>query len=489
MNRSALAMPHCPGQTPSAALFPVIDRRPRRGFPGSTAIASCPGRFVPQTAILLALALVAASGPVRSAEPDGFATFLAEQEIDRPRRAVLEEAGPWDDARQKAVIRVLARLDAPAALEVPWRLQAKGPATPPVVEDRLVRITGRAVFVASVPLTEEQAVLAARPRLDLVRIVAAEGTIVDVVVPEAPVPWPRWQPIDEPAFVVGLPLSTVAVLRPTGPADAASWPAAASALLLAAPAVGWNPPTPLGGLGMDYGLFASVVDGKKLERGDTAAFYAMLASVGRAAPGAIEAAAGKAADIVAIIDPARKWFATHRGDPVTVAGIARRVTKISIDEAWRRQEVGADHYWELYVFVDTPLLQVNERKQTDYPFVCCVRTLPAGFPTGDAVGEKVTVSGFALKRYGYPLPDLDVTSSQGDKEIRGQRMETALLIGRTVGWKPQPSAAVAASTLSWIFSTLAALIGLALVYGLWSMNRGGRRRDLPDRVDLPGGRD
>ena len=489
MNRCALAMPHCPGEKPSRAFFCLIDRRQRRGFPGSMAIASCSGRRVPQSAILLALVLVAASGPARSAEPEGFAKFLAEREIDRPRRAVLEEAGPWDDARQKAAIRVLARLDAPAALEVPWRLRATGPAMPPVVEDRMVRIAGRAAFVAPVPLTDEQAVLAARPRLDLVRIVAAEGTIVDVVVPEAPAAWPRWQPIDEPAFVVGLPLSTVAALRPAGPADAASWPAAAPALLLAAPAVGWNPPTPLGGLGMDYGLFASVMDGKRLERGDTAAFYAMLAAVGRAAPGAIEAAAGKPADIVAIIDPTRKWFAAHRGAPVTVTGIARRVTKISIDEAWRREEVGADHYWELYVFVDTPLLQVNERKQTDYPFVCCVRTLPEGFPTGDDVGEKVTVSGFALKRYAYPLPDLDIRSSQGDKEIRGQRMETALLIGRTVGWKPEPLAAAATSTLSWIFSTLAALIGLALVYGLWSMNRGGRRRDLPDRIELPGGRD
>jgi hypothetical protein len=441
------------------------------------------------TLALATLALVAAAGSARSAEPEGFAKFLVEREIDRPRRAVLEEPGPWDDARQQAVIRVLARLDAPAALEVPWRLRATAPATPPVVEDRLVRFAGRAVFVATLPLTEEQALLAARPYLDVVRIAGAGGTIVDAVVPEAPAVWPRWQPIDEPAFVVGLPLSTVAALRPTGPADAASFPAAAPALLVAASAVGWNPPTPLGGLGMDYGLFASVADGKKLERGDTAAFYAMLAAAGRAAPGAIETAAGTPADVVAIIDPSRKWFAGHRGDPVTITGIARRAIKISIDEAWRREEIGADHYWELYVFVETPLLLVNDRKQTDYPFVCCVRTLPEGFPTGDAIGEKVTVSGFALKRYAYPLPDLEITASQGDRQVRGQRMETALLIGRTLAWKPEPSLAGATSTLSWIFAALAALVGLALAYGLWSMNRGGRRPDLPDRVELPGGRD
>lgn len=447
-------------------------------------------RFARTLLGLASLAGLSVSAAVFAAEPEGFVKFLAEREIDRPRRAVLEEAGPWDDARQKAVIRVLARLEAPASLEVPWRLQATAAASPPVVEDRLVRFAGRAVFVAQVPLTEEQALLAARPRLDLVRIVAAGGANIDVFVPEAPAAWARWRAIDEPAFVVGLPLSTVSAPRPEAPADAAAWPSSAPALLLAATSVGWEPPTPLGGLGMDYGLFATVVDGKKLERGDTAAFYGLLAAVGRAAPGAIEAVAGKPADLVPIIDPTQKWFATHRGDAVTVAGIARRATKISIDEPWRREQVGADHYWELYVFVDTPLLQVNDRKQTDYPVVCCVRTLPDGFPTGDAIGEKVTVSGFALKRYGYPLPDLDIKSSQGDKETRGQRMETALLVGRTAVWTPEPSVASATGAMSWMFSALAAAIGLFMVYGLWSMNRrGGRRADLPDRVELPGGRD
>ena len=174
---------------------------------------------------------------------------------------------------------------------------------------------------------------------------------------------------------------------------------------------------------------------------------------------------------------------------MTVKGIARRATRISIDDTWRREQVGADHYWELYVFVDTPLLQVNERQQTDYPIVCCVRDLPAGFPTGDAIGEKVSVSGFALKRYAYPLPDLDISSSQGDRKTRDQRMETALLVGKTAAWTPAPSIAGATSTLSWIFSALAAVVGLALAYGLWSMNRRDHRRaDLPDRIDLPGDR-
>jgi len=439
-----------------------------------------------RAALVAVLSLVPAA---LVADDDGFATFLAERQIDREQRRVLEAAGPWDDARQKAVIRVLKRLDAPAALEVPWRLAAR-PFRPfagrPEIEDRLVRFEGRAVRVAPVTLTEEQALLAGRPTLDLVRIVTADGSAADVVVPEAPRSWGRSAAIDEAAFAIGLPLSTTSFPRPEPPGD---WPAEAAAVLLAATTIGWSPPTPLGRLGMDYGLFATVVDGKRLEGGDTEAFYAVLTAAGRAEPGSIEAAAGKPADIVPIIDPSRKWFAGHRGDPVTVAGIARRATRISVDDAWRRGQVGTDHYWELYVFVDTPLLRVGDRTQDDYPIVCCVRTLPEGFPTGDSISERVMVSGFAVKRYGYPLPDLDISSSQGDKETHGQRMETALLVGRGLTWKPEPSVAGATSALSSIFSVLAAVIGLALVVSLWAMNRGGRRRpDLPDRIELPGGR-
>jgi hypothetical protein len=68
-------------------------------------------------------------------------------------------------------------------------------------------------------------------------------------------------------------------------------------------------------------------------------------------------------------------------------------------------------------------------------------------------------------------------------------METALLVGRTLAWKPEPSVTTATNTLSWIFSAIAAVIGLALVYSLFALNRGGPRPDLPDRIDLPGGRD
>ena len=425
-----------------------------------------------------------------------FPKYLADREIDEGDRGVFQDGAAWNEAKQKMLIKVLARIGAPAELMLPWRdaardVAAAGAAQP--LGDMLVRVRGKATFVATLALPADQEQLAGRPRLDVVRIVDEKGAVVDVVTKEAPRSWPRWKSIDEPAWAVGLPLSTGAGPQPGPPTEGGqAWPQDPAALLLAATGISWSADTPLGRLGMDYGLFETVVDGRKLEAGEADAFYATLAAVGRAGDGDIEAAAGKPGDIVPLIDPSQKWFATHRGDPVTIEGIARRATRIAVDGAVRQKQVGADHYWELFVFVNTPLLVVNNRKQDDYPIVCCVRTLPAGMPTGEQISERVRISGFTLKRYGYPLADLEISSSQGDVRTKGERMETALVIGKAATWIPNPSTQGASNLLFWIFSSLAALVGLALLAGAWSMNRDSRRaarasrEQLPDRLDLPG---
>jgi hypothetical protein len=107
-------------------------------------------------------------------------------------------------------------------------------------------------------------------------------------------------------------------------------------------------------------------------------------------------------------------------------------------------------------------------------------------PTGQNINERVRVSGFAMKRYAYPLPKLQ---GQGEKPER--RQETPLVIGRRAVWVPEPSTAGATSLLGWIFAGLAAVIGLLLAFGAWRSARDTRRRErrerdaLPDRIELP----
>lgn len=434
---------------------------------------------------LLAAVLACASVAVAQEQPASpvattFPDYLATWKIDKAGRRPLAEPGAWNAARQELAVRVLARLGRiPGPLFANWSAGAAGPAALPAddpVQDRLVRIEGRATFVRSLPLDPAEAEIAGRKQLEVVRIVAADETAWEVLAERVPDAWPRGREFAERAGAIGLPLAGAGLepLAGTGPRRA----------LLAAPGVSWYPETPLGALGVDYGLFGTVVDGKPLEPGDTEAFYAVLAAVG----GAGAATDAAPADIVPLIDPGQDWFRRHRGEPLSIEGVARRATRIAVDDPRRRAQLGSDHYWELYVFVPTSLIKVNDRLQEDFPVVCCVRSLPAGMPAGQRMGERVRVSGFAFKRYGYPLPDVRISSSQGDREQKGQRQETALLIGREPVWLPSANPQRQVDSLGWIFLSLAGLVAAALAAAAWAFGRDSARRGrdrLPDRIDLP----
>lgn len=426
-----------------------------------------------------------------SADEPTFAEYLALKEIAADDRAALTAPGPWTDDKERLLARVLARLPAPEPLAARWRrgaepIAAGGAVGPP--GDTLVTVRGRATFVAPREPPAEVAAVSGRSRYDVVRLVDERGAVVDVVVPAAPRAWPRWRAIDEPVEAVVLPLTAGAGPDPAGN-PAASWPSAPHHLLAAAPAVAWHPDTLLGRLGVDYAAFDSVVDDRRLEPGDSAAFWAVLAAAARAEPGAVARAAGGRTDVLELIDPARKWFAAHRGDPLVISGVARSVTRIAIDDPARRSAVGADHYWELEVFADTPTIRVDDRIQDRYPIVCCLTRLPDGFPAGDSISERVRVPGFGFKRYTYPIKD-PAASSQG-RGARGERISTPLVIATTAEWIRPPSPAGASNVLFAVFAGIAGLVAAGLLTNAW-LSRGDdrlaarrRRESLPDRFELP----
>jgi hypothetical protein len=475
---------------------PCLDRSVPTGLrTGRAPAANALGRL----AVCLAVAAALAGGAGRAADAPAaidFGGFLADRGIDRVGRADLVDATSWGAPQQRAAIRVLARLKAPDALWRGWRGEALEyrPEAQAAIDDRLVALRGRAVFVAPQSLDEEERTLAGRDSFDVVRIVpdgaaGAEVAPVDVLVPRAPKAWPRWRTIDEPAAVDGLPLTTGAAPQPAPqPAGGSGWPETRPALLLAAASIAYRPATVLGTLGMDYGLFDTVRDGGKLGAADADAFYALLAAVrGQRHDDA------PPTDIVPIIDTTQRWFERHRGDPVTIAGVVRKATRITVDDPARRTEIGADAYWELFVFVETPPLRVDGRDQESYPVVCVVREMPAGMPTGDRITERVRVHGFALKRYGYPLADVEIVSSQGDEAAHGRRMETALVVGRRAEWQPVPATGPTGGWLSWLFLGIIAAVAALVAALAWVRRREDRRararaRDaLPERVELPPG--
>lgn len=423
------------------------------------------------------------------ADPESLRRYLEAFALDREAREVLDRPGPWDDDRLEVAVRTLARLAlAPPALADVWRRDAIGEeeiGTPP--RDRLARVVGRARFVAPVrppvplALPPESPDREPRSDVDMVRIVTDAGSTVDLLTPSAPRAWPRWAEIDEPASAWGLPLAAGDGPRPAGPAGE-RWPDAAPARVLAAPRVAWQAPGLAGEAGMDAGLFDRVADGRRLTADDADAFFALLSAAGAAGEGRIAAAAGPPRSIIPLIDPSERWFERHRGDAVAIQGTALRATRIEIDDPVRRRQTGLDHYWEVFVFVPTPPIEVAGRIQDRYPVVCCLRGLPAGMPTGPSIGEQLRVAGFAFKSYAYPLP-------RGDGPA--VRREAPLLVGGDVEWL-RPAPAGGGGTLGAVLAGLATLVGAGVAFAAWRGSRDARRRDrlrrggLPGRVVLPG---
>lgn len=443
-----------------------------------------------QVAVAACWAMAAWSTPAAEPAPT-LGGFLRTKQIAADQRAPLAAPGVWTADKDRLLVRVMARLPAPATLVEAWRRDAIPVAsrgTAPAIDDRLVVLRGRATFVAPLELPGDLALLAGRPSYDLIRCVDDRGAVVDVVVSRAPRAWPRWTAIDEPATVEGLPLAAGA-----GPVPAAAaprqWPSSAADLLVAGVTVEWRPAGMLGGLGMDYALFDDVVDDRRLEAGDAAAFYAALAATRKTTPAAIAAAAGRTTDLIPLIDPARKWFATHRGDPVVIDGVARRATRIEIDGAARRAQVGADHYWELEVFADTPPISIDGHVQDRYPVVCCVRDLPDGMPRGETISERVRVPGFAFKRYRYPLPEVVVDGTR--ERPRGGSRSAPLIVAPGAEWIAAPSTRGLSDRLFWGFFGILAALAAVVAFSAWSSARDARRAErarreaLPERIDLP----
>ena len=399
--------------------------------------------------------------------------YLGRFDLAAADREAIGPVSQWNDGRFDTALRILSRLgSAPAELLAAWSRDATTPAAAPSLSDsdgetdEPIRVIGRAVLVQDLSLSKDMAERHGRSSVSLVRMIDADGVAVDLIAAAVPRDWPRNEAISEPADAVG-----VFVGRGVGPTwRRADLPADTSAeppaMTLVSSRVAWRPDTLLGSLGMDYGLFESVQDGRKLVADDADAFYAMLAAAGRATPEGLDAAAAQPSDVFALIDPQARWLETHRGAPVRIRGTARRAIRIAIDDPFRRSQVAADHYWELYVFVRTPTaVQVNGRLQDTYPFVCCFRELPRGMPTGERIAEDVDVAGFVFKRYRYPL---------STEASAGQQQESPLIISRSPRWISESDPAETRQFDSVIGSMLIVVTLLLIVAG-WAAIRRPRR--------------
>ncbi len=197
--------------------------------------------------------------------------------------------------------------------------------------------------------------------------------------------------------------------------------------VIVAPRLEWRAESPLGNLGMDFGLLEGIQDDAALTAADRDAFYRLLqlardadpARLGRDAEGLDASSQGLPA---LFHDPA-----SQRGRLVWLSGTARRVVRVPIDDPAVVARLGTDHYFEIDL--------VAEGSQNN-PLVFCTLDLPAGMPLGGppSYGESLEVTGFFLKNWQYPteLSQEEKAANPGSS----QALQTApLLIGRSPLWK------------------------------------------------------
>lgn len=436
------------------------------------------------TRALLALLLLSAACPPLALADDKPAAastasapltagdYLSRFQLAATDRATAGSVTEWSEARLDTGLRMLARLAAaPQDLKNAWARDAISPppsaTVPPSESDEAVRVVGRALRVRELSLPPDLRERHARSTIPVVSIRDTDGLTVDVLTLNVPQAWPRDTALNQPADTVGIVLARQAGPLPSiAPTSSSAATTAAPEITLVADRIAWRPGTPLGALGMDYGLFDTVRDGRKLTAEDSDAFYGMLAAAGRANPTGLHAATDNTPDILQLIDPQARWIETHRGDPVRIRGTARRALRVAVDDPIRQAQLGTNHYWELYVFVPTPTaVQIGDRVQDSYPVVCCVRELPRSMPHGERIAEEVDVAGFAFKRYRYPL----ALSTEA-----GGSQESPLILGRRVRWIPS-SEPKSTQQFEVVFGGLLVLAIAVLVAAGW-LTSGGRRR-------------
>lgn len=145
-------------------------------------------------------------------------------------------------------------------------------------------------------------------------------------------------------------------------------------------------------------------------------------------------------------------------------GTARRAVWIS-----EADQGDLDGYYEVEVFPKEARLLDNR------PIVCCITSLPTGFPTGDVVREPVRMAGLFFKSWRYRSRDV---VEQAGETVQQRQLYTPVLLAKQPIWLRNPGS----DEQGWaLWAGVAFLVGLL---GLWTCLAWLARRDRLARHEL-----
>ncbi len=403
------------------------------------------------------------------------------QGIDESHFALLTDGTPWQEGENETMLKVMYRLHRNFRLMdvEAWCRGEPQPAElaadPDAYRGEIFHLVGRVDFAEAVrPVVE----VARRFELDeyyRCRFWLGEDRkLAALFVHTVPEDWKNKESIDARAGAFGV------FLKLAGAAEQEPLP------VFVASRVAWYPPTRLGNLGFDWGLFDDLgpsrrpdeVEGPTGSRPRRSArdlrltgrnrecFYQMLAAAGSTEPGELLAEATEelrhSGEERFSVVPLFNEPTEQHGRLVVLSGTVRQVIPVRVGDEDVLARFGIDRYYQVFLF--------TEDSQSN-PLVFCVRELPEGMPVGEGFqfAEQVSVAGFFFNTWAYrSRRPSGASTSQEEWQL------APLLIGRDLRWHPRKKPA-SNPYLGAIAGGLFVLALFGIWLALWRYGRGDKQ--------------
>lgn len=400
-----------------------------------------------------------------------------------------------------------------------WSLLATLPAEH---RGKVFKLTGRVVGVSENKLDDAVGKRYQLPKFYRVRMQLAGSTrIADVYTHRIPKDW-------KDSEQAGMQSGALAMFLKRGDSSDPADP-----LVFVTDRVAWYTDSLLGDLGVDGGLFDDVANNRGIGKGDRELFYQMLHAAGIAQTNELaryaereivvhgrrlleerkemqrqlktlqqqQSAAGgsrhtelsgqiselktelrrmelriaRARQNQHELFPLLENPSDFEGKLLMFRGVARRITKVRVEDPDIVARFDIDHYFQIDATVelefDVTLKDPSDgdsaREMWTFPVTFCARRLPPGMPIGENVNEEVRLTGFFFKKWSYEL-------EKQDGQQKAERFSAPMLIGREPIWirppagQENPYNGLIAGGLF-----LIALLGVWL--GVWRLGRGDKK--------------
>lgn len=260
--------------------------------------------------------------------------------------------------------------------------------------------------------------------------------------------------VDENVGVSGLYLKSLGTAADDRPVLATERPA-------------WYPDTPLGKLGMDYGLYddAPLTSYQKIEEREC--FFNLLAAMKRAKQEDLLEETSENYSVVPLFNEAKSM----RGKLTALRGIAKRATLVNVPYPDIRRRFGIDRYH---------LVDIFTADSRDNPLIFALTKLPPGFPEGDDIHVEVRIPGTFYTGFAY---ERDATRQEAEKGTAPPAQKAPLLIGKELYRYVDKTED---ASLDWYVTGLVGIGVIAMGIVGWLTMRGDKKtRKIMEQANAP----